>query len=388
MSAYPPSGPYGDPYRPGLDEPYYSPVPGRPPDPMVYGQQPPPAPLPPMLAPVPPAYLPAPPPPNPMPAAGTEYVQFLRTERHRWWKGLVAIVLLVVGYLGVSLALALPALALDVATGRISEESLQQGQLVITPAVLLAVNLSAALLIPLSMLLQWGLYGQPVRWLHSVRGHLRWDLLRRTALLVGPLFLIYVALSIFVFPQPPGGWFTWESAGLLAVVLLTTPLQAAGEEYGARGLIARASGSWFADPRLALIISTVVSATIFMLAHGATDPWLIVYYFGFGIAMSIVVWRTGGLEVAVLIHTLNNVLFFMVAILAGQDLAVGLDRSAGTGGSFMLVPMVVLALTTGLVCWWANRNKVSRGYEPAAMNSPAGPPTALTMAPPAQSWSR
>ena len=100
----------------------------------------------------------------------------------------------------------------------------------------------------------------------------------------------------------------------MAVVLLTTPLQSAGEEYGARGLIARAAGSWVADPRIALAISTVVSATIFMLAHGAADPWLIGYYFVFGVAMSVVVWRTGGLEVAVLIHTVNNLLLFTVAI--------------------------------------------------------------------------
>ena len=59
-----------------------------------------------------------------MPAAGTDYVQFLRTGRNRWWKGLVAIVLLAVGYLVVSLATGLAAISLDLATGRIAEESL------------------------------------------------------------------------------------------------------------------------------------------------------------------------------------------------------------------------------------------------------------------------
>ena len=306
-----------------------------------------------------------------MPTPGTEYVQFFRNGRNRWWKGVVAIVLLTVGYLLISLGVSLTAIFLDVATGRIDEESLLQGRLVITPAVLLAVNLSAAMLIPLSMLLQWWLWGQPVRWLHSVRGHVRWDLLGRVALIIMPLFVIYVGLWIFFSPQPPGGAFTAESVALLAVVLLTTPLQAAGEEYGSRGLIARAAGSWSADPRLALIIGTVVSATIFMLAHGAADPWLIAYYFGFGVAMSVVVWRTGGLEAAVLIHTANNVLLFIVAIVAGQDLAAGLDRSSGVGGSFMIVPMVALVVIVASVWWWAKRTRVGRSYHPGP--GPAGP---------------
>ncbi len=312
--------------------------------------------------------------PDPLPAPGTEYAQFLRTRRNRWWKGLVVIVLLMVGYLVVSFVTGLGAIGLDLATGRIDQESLLQGRVTITPALLLSINLSAAIMIPLSMLLQWGFYGQPVRWIHSVRGHLRWDLLGRVALIIVPIWVVYVALSIFVFPAPPSGAFTAESVALLAVVLLTTPLQAAGEEYGARGLITRAAGSWSADVRLSLVISTVVSAVIFTLAHGAADFWLIAYYFLFGVSMSVVVWRTGGLEAAVLIHTVNNVFLFVVAIGSGQDLGAGLDRSAGTGGTFMLIPMLLLVIIAGVLWRWSDRNAVDRTYAPvpAAPGNPEG----------------
>ncbi len=303
--------------------------------------------------------------PDPMPAAGAEYHHFFRTGRNRWWKGALVIVLLVIGYLTISTVTSIAAIAFEVATGRLSAEALANGELVITPLVMLSVNISAAALIPLSMLLQWGFYGQPVRWLHSVRGYLRWDLLKRMALVIVPIFVIYILVMIFWAPSPASGPFTAESVGLLVVVLLTTPLQAAGEEYGARGLIARAAGGWAADPRIALLVSVVVSATIFMLAHGAGDPWLIGYYFFFGVAMSIVVWRTGGLEVAALIHTTNNLLLFLVAIISGQDLAAGLDRSEGMGGPWMLIPMAVLALITGVVWWLAQRNAVARRYQPA-----------------------
>lgn len=115
-----------------------------------------------------------------------------------------------------------------------------------------------------------------------------------------------------------------------------------------------------ADPRIALLISTALSATVFCLAHAASDPWLIGYYFFFGVAMSIVVWRTGGLEVSALIHTVNNLLLFTVAIVMGQDLAAGLDRSDGAGGPWVLVPTLVIAAVTAFVWWWARRHGVDR----------------------------
>ena len=306
--------------------------------------------------------------PDPMPAPGTEYHQFLRNGRNRWWKGALAIACLVVGFLIVSTVLGLIAIGIDVATGRIDPGTLATDSFVITPLVLLSVNLSAASLIPLSMLLQWGFYGQPVRWMHAVRGYFRFDLLKRMALLIVPIFLVYVIGSIFVFPAPPSGAFTAESVALLAVVVLTTPLQAAGEEYGARGLIQRAAGSWVADPRISLPVSTVVSAALFCVAHGAGDGWLIGYYFFFGVAMSIVVWRTGGLEVAALIHTANNMLLFGVAIVMGQDLSAGLDRSEGAGGPWVLLPMFVLAAITALVWWWARRHEIDRTFQPDAVH--------------------
>lgn len=301
---------------------------------------------------------------DPLPAPGTEYHQFLRTQRNRWWKGVLVIGLLVVGFLVVSVVTGLAAIAFEVATGRVRQEELGPDTVPITPLVLLAVNLSAASLIPLSMLLQWGFYGQPVRWLHSVRGYVRFDLMAKAAVVIVPIFGVYVLASIFLSPAAPSGPFTAESVGLLVVVLLTTPLQAAGEEYGARGLVARAAGSWAVRPMTSLLVSTAVSAALFCVAHGAGDPWLIFYYFFFGVAMSVVVWRTGGLEVATLIHTANNLLLFVVAIIAGQDLGAGLDRSDGAGGPWVLIPIALLTAVTAFVWWWARRHRVDRTYQP------------------------
>jgi membrane protease YdiL (CAAX protease family) len=380
---FPEPGPYGaQPYDP------YQPPPLQPGPPMPYapGQQLPPVPG--QLAPgapqgygvpqgygaaqgygSPQGYGPLGPPPwrDPLPAAGTEYHRFLRTPRNAWWKGVVAIVGFVIAYLIINTVVGLGAILFDVATGRSTWESFSSGTPEFTPALFLATNIGNALCIPLAMLLQWWIWGQPVRWLHSVAGVIRWGLLGRTTAIVVPLWLVYMGVSAIAFPQASGitgpGNFTGESIALLIIMLVTTPLQAAGEEYGARGLIMRAAGSWVASPVPGLVIATIVPSLVFMAAHGAGDPWLNVYYFLFGAAMSLLVWRTGGLEAACVVHAVNNMMAFGIVILAGQE--INLDRSAGTGGAFMLVPMAVLLIVALLLSLLAKRWKVQRTYQPA-----------------------
>lgn len=301
---------------------------------------------------------------SPLPLTPVEYHQMLRTPRARWWKGLLAIVSFVAGYLLISLILQIGAIAIDVATGRIETSAVLRGNLTLTPVLLLSVNLTNACAIPLAMVLQRAFFGQRGRWLHSVTGRFRWRLLARSLIIVLPIWAAYLAVSTLVAPGTPGSGLSGESVALLIVVVLTTPLQAAGEEYGARGLLMRAAGSWAADPRLALVIGTLFSAGLFMLAHGAGDPWLILYYFIFGVGLSIVTWRTGGLEVAVLIHTVNNLVLFVVSILAGQDLSRALDRSEGSSGPEVLVPMGLLVVLIAGVWWLSQRLDVARTFTP------------------------
>ncbi|MDN5803670.1 MAG: CPBP family intramembrane metalloprotease, partial [Microlunatus sp.] len=360
-------GPYGPP--PGAPGPY-GPPPGAP---VPYG--PPPG------APVPYGPPAAKPWVDPMPAPGTEYHRFLATPRNRWWKGVLAILGFVLGYLIINAVVGGIAIGIDVATGRMTLESIATGAVEFTPALFLATNIGNALSIPLAMFLQWLVWRQPVRWLHSVAGVVRWRLFGRTALIVVPIWIVYMVVSAFAFPEVSGtdgtgGNYTSETVALLIIMLLTTPLQAAGEEYGARGLIMRSAGSWVASPVPGLIIATLVPSFVFMLAHGAGDPWLNVYYFFFGVMMSILAWRTGGLEAACVVHVVNNMMAFGITIAAGQE--IDLDRSAGTGGAFMLLPMAVLAVVTAVLWLLSNRSKVQRSYQPGIGSPlPTDPATVL-----------
>ena len=81
------------------------------------------------------------------------------------------------------------------------------------------------------------------------------------------------------------------------IVVLTTPLQAAGEEYGFRGYLLQAFGSLFATARVDGG-RVLVSATLFALAHGVQNFPLFFDRFMFGLIAGWLVIRTGGLEAA------------------------------------------------------------------------------------------
>ena len=105
---------------------------------------------------------------------------------------------------------------------------------------------------------------------------------------------------------------------LLLVVVLTTPLQSAAEEYVFRGYLSQAIAGWIRAPRAAAVLAALITATLFSLAHVPPDFLTFFDRFAFGLAASAVVWLTGGLEGAIVLHAVNNVLVFL---LAGDDLA-------------------------------------------------------------------
>jgi membrane protease YdiL (CAAX protease family) len=298
-----------------------------------------------------------------LPTEPRAYHHFLRTPRAAWWRGVLAILTLIVAFLVVSFVLGGLAVAADIATGRTRLADYASGDVAISPMLFLANNLSLAAMLPVSMLLQWAFFGQRPRWLSSVEGGFRWRWFGRAALLVVPLWLTYAAALALVQPLEVSR-LSADAVIMLVIILLTTPLQAAGEEYGARGLIARAAGSWSADPRIALVLALGVANLIFMVAHAATDPWLIAYYFVFGVALGIVAWRTGGLEAPVLIHVVNNVVFLVPAALFG-DLSEAFDRGPGAGGPWVLLPMAAMTVAVLVVEWWSRRNRIVRITAPA-----------------------
>jgi hypothetical protein len=326
-------------------------------------------PPPPMLPPPvwPPVWPPASPAPVPVGPAEAEvarpYPQLLRGRGHRWWRplaGLGVMLGLVGGLLLVAGALSAVVLIVADGGGDVAWTDDEFEAWSITPLGLLVTNLSLAAFIPLAQVAVWVGHRWRPGWVASVRPGLRWRWMLTAAgvtlLVFGPLTAAFVLLS------GDAGSPEVNAAVLLLVVLLTTPLQAAGEEYLFRGWLSQAVGSLFSRAVVGAVVAALVSATVFAFAHGQQDPWLFADRFAFGLVASWLVWRTGGLEAAIAVHAVNNVVAFVVTILLGQLLdALTVTESDPLTLVIDVVSLVIVALILDRM---ARRRQLQRLFVP------------------------
>lgn len=289
-----------------------------------------------------------------LPTVERAYPDFLRTPRNRWWKPIAAIVLAAVVWLIVQTILGLVAMGLD---GKLA--AMMAGDEVdpmdMTPPLFLANNIGLALGIPIVMLTQWLVWGQRPRWLSSVAGGFRWGWFFRCVAWCLPVLAAVVAIEYAI--EPPEG-VQWRDYTLLMLVgiVVTTPFQAAGEEYVMRGLQTRAVASWFSNRLVGWVVSTLIASATFAALHGAADPWLNLFYGLFGVLTSYVAWRTGGLESSVAIHVANNL--SALSLVPFIDFSDMMDRSEGAGSPAILIHVAILAGLTAIIIWQARRRKV------------------------------
>lgn len=323
-----------------------------------------------------PSYQPLPPTPppqdvllspsSPLPAEPVDYLHLLRGPHRRWWKPLVSLVLLI----GLMVPLSVLPVVLTVLYGVVSgapdigvwlddQFSLEA----VGPGAFLLGDLFLITFIPAVLLSTWIVHRVRPGFVSSVVGRIRWRWLLRSAAVLAPLLLVYLAISFLLDPPQsvrPADWVV-----LLVMVLLLTPFQAAAEEYLFRGWIPQQLGVWLPSPRVALVVATTVSAAAFAAAHGSPDPWVLIDLVAFAVAASILTWRTGGLESAIALHAVNNVAIGVLVLTFG-----GWEESfisAGTTGNPVaaVVAVVVQSAAVALVWWQARRTGVDRLHRPS-----------------------
>lgn len=252
---------------------------------------------------------------------GDRYPQLLRTERARWWRPLLGLLLagtvLVLG----AVALVTAAYVLAATTGQ-SEDAFSDDALQADSVVgLLTNNLVIALMIPASVLAVLAVHRERVGVLAAVTSRPRWGLLGRLLAVAFVVVLVFFGVG-FLLPGPDGlqsdAPSTTTLLGLLVVVLVTTPLQASAEEVGFRGYLSQAVASWFARPVVGSLVAGAVSAVLFALAHGLQDGWLFGDRLAFGVVASWLAWRTGGLEAPVALHVANNIVSLVYSAVTGS----------------------------------------------------------------------
>jgi len=243
-----------------------------------------------------------------LPAAGDPHPRLLRTPRSLWWRPVLGLMLAGATVVFSAVAVIVVALLVSRATGGSTnaDDALDPD----TALGLLANNLVIATMIPAAVLAVLVVHQEPVGWLVSVTARVRWRLLGLLLVLAALVVGVFFGLGFLLPTSEPTKDIAVPAAGtlvgLLAVILVTTPLQAAAEEVGFRGYLTQAVSSWFARPALGIAAGVAVSATCFALAHGVQDAWLFGDRFAFALVASWLAWRTGGLEASVALHVMNN----------------------------------------------------------------------------------
>ncbi|NYD58281.1 hypothetical protein BKA08_002519 [Nocardioides marinisabuli] len=279
--------------------------------------------------------------------------------RRGWWMlfgvavlGVLFIVLQLLIALVLTLWLALGGLEVGAAFDRVSGE----GE--VMPSFLALVNLGWAVTIPVALGVVWVVHGVSPGWLSSVARRLRWGWMLTCFGLSFIALLATLVVSALVPAQESvaldGGLndFTRTTRDFLLVVLLLTPLQAAGEEYAFRGYLTQSFGAVLSRwPRVSVVTAVVVPAVVFALFHGVQDPPIFVDRLAFGLVAGTLVVLTGGLEAGIAMHVLNNLLAFGLA-LAFSDMTTALNP---TGGSWWSLPVTLTQslVYLGVVVGWA-----------------------------------
>lgn len=330
--------------------------------------------------------------PRPVPpvlADGAEYHLALTGPGQAWWRPLLSLVTVVAGVValmvvgGVVLVVGMLVQAggdLDAVLGAPESELMRMDD----PFFFTAQNLMLAALIPIAGLATWMVHRTRPGFVSSVVGRFRWGWAGWCTLLLVPLWGGYVVLASVLLPTSAAGGGLGEAARrpehwvlLLVLMLLTTPLQSAGEEYLFRGWIMQQMGAAFRHRWAALVASVVVSSALFALAHGSLDVWVLLDLMGMATGMVILTWRTGGLEAAVVLHAVNNLFAIGFAILFGDLAGAFIDTGTTSTASSTLVSWVAVATATTALLLLARRLGVQRTVVPrvaAARPAVTAPP--------------
>jgi membrane protease YdiL (CAAX protease family) len=208
-----------------------------------------------------------------------------------------------------------------------------------SPLGMVAAHLGLAMGIPLAFALVLFVHRFHPRWLHSVQPGFRWRYAAVAALLglvvLGGVWLLSRIDQPWVYaPQQP----LW---GFVVAILLTSPLQAAAEEYLFRGYLLQALYSAAPNLNRPLVTSdeagegagkvglwiargyqrwfgVIGSALFFAILHTQNQglPGFLHPFF-FGLIAGWLVLKTGGLEAGIAAHVVNNVVAFGYAALSG-----------------------------------------------------------------------
>ena len=289
--------------------------------------------------------------PAPLPPDATEgglafhRLVFAR-RRSGWWTPLVVGIVGVAFYVAMLIVVMIAIIAVALAVPDAAERLMSLGTEIAfdmtDPWVNLLLLGTIALMLPSYWLASLLINGRRVGLVSSAAGRLRW---RWMLLCTGVAAVIAVASSALGLLLPaeagevvpptenPQVWAT------LIVLLLVVPLQATAEEYIFRGYLQQAVGRWLRHPAFAILLPV----PLFVLGH-LYDPLGQISVGVFAVAAGWLTWRTGGLEAAIALHVVNNLLAFLMGLAGWSDV-----NESSPGWASLIFSFVLIGAYTGAV---------------------------------------
>ncbi|MFI1285010.1 lysostaphin resistance A-like protein [Streptomyces sp. NPDC020858] len=301
--------------------------------------------------------------PGPAPAFPVDPVQpgplafhrmALTTGNHSWWRPLAGTAVVLMGATVMIMVLAFATeIAGELANRPLDSEGMATwGDIGNTALALLAIAVAT----PAVLLAARCVQHRPAGTVSSVEGGLRRRWLATCLALALPLVLLMLAVQALT-PTPAGESEDLAWAGTstfltgLATAWILVPFQSAAEEYVFRGWLLQAVGAWCRSPWVAI----APQALLFAAAHGWGTVWGFADLLVFGVVTGWLTIRTGGLEAAIALHVLNN--------LVGMSIAAafaGAFASDGTAADMDWVAMAIdvpMVLLYAIAVLWATRRR-------------------------------
>ncbi|MEV8594556.1 type II CAAX endopeptidase family protein [Streptomyces sp. NPDC052012] len=301
---------------------------------------------------------------------GLAYHRMGRTGRHRWWRPLLGAVLFLPTWLVAVLMLYLFAYALGTAAGY---PELPDGGVDLGPLRNTALDLTyIAVALPLILLAVRLTERRPAGTVSSVIGRLRKRWLARCLLAALVPVTLLASASLFLPDDARADGESTAWVGLspflvsLAVLAVFVPVQAAAEEYVFRGWLTQAFGAFLRSPWLALL----PQAALFAAAHGWGTTWGFLDLLFFALTAGWLTLRTGGLEAAIALHALNNLLAFGVSAAMVDGLSSD-DTAADAPWQLALADMTTALLYAAIVTCMARRRRPQHLAPPADTPPPS-----------------
>jgi membrane protease YdiL (CAAX protease family) len=291
-------------------------------------------------------------------AALTPYHRLARTAAHRWWRPVAGTVFIVVCGAILGLFGFLTATAAGAIAGRRhnADDVPSFGPLA---DLALAFLMIAVLLPPVLLAARW-IQRRPAGSLSSVTGRLRWRWLL-TCLPVAFVAIVAFLAGGTALAAATGietglngalaGWGPFAAATL--VLLLVVPPQAAAEEYLTRGWLLQGVGTWFRGPWVPIALQAVVFAAL----HGWGTTWGFADLLVFGAIAGWLTVRTGGLEAAIALHLMNNLVSGVFGA-AFNDLGTD-TTSADMPWQFAVLDTPALIAYAAMIVWLARRRGIA-----------------------------